>query len=60
MPRYPEREERYDYRCEECGEELPPFQGLYWFTRKQDRDGETTEIPYCPECGSEAIRAHRD
>ena len=60
VPRYPEHEARYDYRCEECGEEIPPYQGLYWFTRERNRDGETADVPYCPECGSEAIRVHRN
>jgi len=58
MPRYPDRERRYVYWCEDCGERIPAFQGLFWFVRERD-DG-IVEVPYCPECGSTAIASTRD
>ena len=60
MTRYPDQEERYIYYCEECGKQIQMFQGVFWFTRERQRDGETVDVPYCPDCGSESIHFDRD
>lgn len=60
MTRYPERQSRYEYACDECGARIPAFQGVFWFTRERERDEATIEVPYCPECGAEAIESTRE
>jgi predicted RNA-binding Zn-ribbon protein involved in translation (DUF1610 family) len=60
MTRYPDRERRYIYSCESCGTEIPAFQGVFWFTRERERGDGTVDVPYCPDCGAEAIQVDRD
>jgi DNA-directed RNA polymerase subunit RPC12/RpoP len=55
MTRYPSASDRYAYRCKECEAEIPDFQGLHWFTRERPRGDGTVDVPYCAECGAEAI-----
>ena len=60
MTRYPNAADRFDYRCDDCGARIPPFQGLYWFVRDRtvDDGDASVEVPYCPKCGGETIVKH--
>jgi uncharacterized C2H2 Zn-finger protein len=60
MPRYPEDEIGYTFRCDNCDTVIPPFQGLYWISDRRERDGEVIDLPRCPECGAHEICAVQD
>lgn len=59
MPRYPSDQQQYDYRCEDCGTVVPSFQGLYWFSERQEKNGSEVDIPYCPKCHSTNLNVNR-
>lgn len=60
MPRYPDDEPEYTFRCDNCGAVIPAFQGLYWISDRGKRNGNVVDLPRCPECDSHEIRAVRD
>lgn len=59
MTRYPGNEPEFVYRCIECGNRLPDFQGAFWFVREREIGDGTIEIPYCPECDSASITSEQ-
>lgn len=60
MPRYPDDEPEYTFRCENCEAVIPSFQGLYWISDRRERNGNVVDLPRCPECDAYEVRAVRD
>lgn len=59
MTLYPDGPKRYHYVCQDCGTEIPTYQGLFWFSDERESEDGVVDVPYCPECHSTEIERER-